>query len=69
MVAYSIVAGTRLPAPAGGRTVRFHGTDYRLSREGGRILVAWEREGHTCVLSAPAQVGGDALLRLAWWEA
>jgi hypothetical protein len=67
--AYTIVAGTRLPVPAGARIVRRGGVAYRVARTGGRVLVAWERQGHTCVLSAPAAVGRDALLRLAWWRA
>ena len=45
------------------------GTDYHVARTGGRVVVAWEVKGHTCVLSAPASVGADALLRLAWWRA
>ncbi|MGZ4268889.1 MAG: hypothetical protein ACXVFN_01525 [Solirubrobacteraceae bacterium] len=65
--AYTIVAGSRVPVPDGARTVRRGGTDYRIARSGDRVLVTWVRSGHTCVLSAPAAVGSDALLRLAWW--
>jgi hypothetical protein len=68
-VAYTIVAGTRLPGLDGARVVRDHGVDYRVARAGGRVVVAWEVKGHTCVLSAPASVGADALLPLAWWQA
>jgi hypothetical protein len=49
--------------------VRRGGVDYRVARAGARVLVTWERQGDTCVLSAPAKVGGDALLHLAWWRA
>ena len=68
-VAYTIVAGTRIPGLAGGRVVRHRGTEYHVARTGGRVVVAWELKGHTCVLSAPASVGADALLPLAWWRA
>lgn len=68
-VAYTIVPGTHLPGLDGARVVRDRGVDYRVARTGGRVVVAWEVKGHTCVLSAPASVGADALLPLAWWEA
>ena len=68
-VAYTIVPGTGLPGLDGARVVRDHGVDYRVARAGGRVVVAWEVKGHTCVLSAPAAVGADALLPLAWWRA
>lgn len=69
MAAYTIVAGTRLATPAGTRTVPFEGTDYRVVDTEGRIVVTWERDGHTCVLSGAASVGRRMLLRLAWWRA
>lgn len=68
-VAYTIVAGTRIPGVAGARVVRDRGVDYSVARTGGRVVVAWELKGHTCVLSAPASVGEDTLLGLAWWPA
>jgi hypothetical protein len=69
MAAYTIVAGTRLAQAPGARTVRFAGTDYRVADSGGRTVVTWERDGHTCVLSGPTSVGRQALLSLAWWRA
>jgi hypothetical protein len=65
--AYTIVPGTGL-ALSGARTVTRGGTDYRVARVGGRTIVTWEVQGHTCVISAPSKVGDQALLRLAWWQ-
>jgi hypothetical protein len=34
----------------------------------GRRVVTWERNGHTCVLSAPLAVPEQKLLDLAAWQ-
>jgi hypothetical protein len=34
----------------------------------GRRVVTWERDGHTCVLSAPLAVPEQKLLDLAAWK-
>lgn len=69
MAAYTIVDGTDLAVPPNSRTVPFEGTDYRVSENGDRTVVTWERAGHTCVLSGASSVGRQKLLRLAWWRA
>jgi len=66
--AYTIVAGDALDAPAGADVVRRGPVDYRVLRDDGRTIVTWERDGHTCVLSAPAQVPADKLVELAAWQ-
>lgn len=67
-IAYTIVRGTQLPGVQGARLVRWRGRNYRVARAGDRLVVFWELRGNTCVLSAPAGVGADALLRLAWYR-
>ena len=67
-IAYTIVRGTRLPGVQGARLVRWRGKDYRVARTSDRLVVFWELRGNTCVLSAPARVGSNALLRLAWYR-
>ncbi len=67
-IAYTIVAGEELPPVTGARTVRHAGTLLASSTSGGRLVVTWLREGHTCVLSAGRDVPPGALLRLAGWS-
>lgn len=67
-IAYTIVAGQALPPVTAVRTVRHAGTLLASSSTGGRLVVTWLREGHTCVLSAGRDVPLDALLRLAGWS-
>jgi hypothetical protein len=67
-VAYTIVAGLALPSSAGAwRTVRDHTLLQALSI-GSRLVVTWQRRGHTCVLSAE-NVPIGTLLALAAWRA
>jgi hypothetical protein len=67
--AYTILSGEPIDVPrdAPRRTVN----DIRLAvlRADGRKIVVWEREGHTCVMSAPGTVNERALLALAAWDA
>jgi hypothetical protein len=56
-VAYTIVDGSPLDG-TGGR-------DYV---DDGRRVVTFERNGHTCVVSAPLAVNRDVLLKLAAWD-
>jgi len=59
-VAYTIVDGKPLK-----------GTDpdeVRTLRDGGRNVIVWERDGHTCILSAPGSVPADRLAALTSWE-
>jgi hypothetical protein len=67
--AYTILGGEPIDVPqdAPRRTVN----DVRLAlmRADGRRIVAWERDGHSCVMSAPGTVDEQALLALAAWDA
>ena len=66
-VAYSIVDGAVLrEPPTGTRTV--NGYVLRTLSSGGRTVVTWRRDGHTCVLSA-SRVAAGQLQRLAGWRA
>ncbi len=67
VVTYSIVAGDALDVPGGAEQVDRDGVAYRLTTEGPRRIVSWERDGHTCVLSAPRTVPDATLLELASW--
>jgi hypothetical protein len=64
---YSIVAGPALAAPAG-REHRVRGRVYRVLTVHGDRVVTWERDGHTCVLRAPAEVPASRLVQLAAWH-
>lgn len=65
-VAYTIVGGEALDVPEGEVTT-VEGKTFTVLEEDGRTVVAWERGGQTCVLSA-AGVGADELLELAGWK-
>ncbi|HST56440.1 MAG TPA: hypothetical protein VLJ42_11195 [Solirubrobacteraceae bacterium] len=61
-IGYSIVSGSPLPAP-GGRVWNWSGVRYHLLNVAGTPVVAWERQGHTCILAGA--VSAHTLLRLA----
>jgi hypothetical protein len=66
-IAYTIVGAPALKTPSAQATT-LKGVDLRTFMNDGRTVVTWQRDGHTCVLSAkgvPAQV----LQHLAAWEA
>lgn len=63
-VGYAIIAGSPAPQVWGGRLVWRGGVAYRLTREDGAQVVAWDRHGHLCVIGGHG-VSGSALLRLA----
>jgi hypothetical protein len=67
--AYTIVAGDPLDRPEGARRLTVRGTTFDLLRRGTENVVVWERNGHTCVMSAPARVSEERLLDLAAWDA
>jgi hypothetical protein len=56
-IAYTIVDGAALDGTGGGDYV-----------DDGRRVVTFERNGHTCVVSAPLAVDRDVLLKLARWH-
>jgi hypothetical protein len=64
-IGYAIASG---PAPAahGGRLVRHWGVSYRVLGDGGATVVAWQRDGHLCVVSGRG-VSARTLLSLASW--
>lgn len=66
-LAYSIFAGRPISA-SGGSTVVRNGVPLRLIDHGGRTIVTWLRQGHTCVLSASG-VRTASLTQLASWTA
>lgn len=65
-VAYTILSAPPLRQPAA-VIVRSHGRSFRALLLGGRMVVTWRREGHTCVLSGRG-VPVSMLARLAAWE-
>jgi hypothetical protein len=65
-VAYTILSAPPLRQPAA-VIVRSHGRSFRALLLGGRMVVTWRRDGHTCVLSGRG-VPVSMLARLAAWE-
>jgi len=44
------------------------GQTYYVTNLDGNRVVVWYRDGHTCVMSAPAKVSEEKLLDLAAWD-
>jgi hypothetical protein len=68
-LAYTVLAGAAIEPPDSARTMRIRGTDFHVMKRGSQRIVVWERNGHTCVMSAPAAVPQARLLDLAAWDA
>jgi anti-sigma factor RsiW len=66
-IGYTIVSGHALSQPSNARLTRLGGVDYRIFRHDDRTVVTWERDGHTCVLSAKG-VPAAGLVALANWR-
>jgi hypothetical protein len=66
-LAYTIVSGDGIRAPAGSHLTRLNGVNLHSFESGGRRVVTWWRDGRTCVLST-ADVGEHQLLTLASWK-
>ena len=66
-IAYTIVSGDALDPPPGARSTTRGGVEFRTFRDGDRAAVTWERDGHTCVLSARG-VRSAELVTLADWR-
>jgi hypothetical protein len=66
-IAYTIVAGGALSPAAGAHTAVRAGTILTTSTTGGRQVVTWLRQGHTCVLSGRG-VPVAAMAQLAAWR-
>jgi anti-sigma factor RsiW len=67
LIAYTIVAAPALGQPAV-RVSRLGDTELRTLSVGGRLVVTWRRDGHTCVLSGVGVPVAD-LQQLAAWKA
>lgn len=65
MIAYTIVAGPALAEPSGATLSTRHGVQLRSIVLGGRRVVTWRRDGHTCILSGPRVVPDSVLRGLA----
>ncbi|MGI8802714.1 MAG: hypothetical protein ACR2KV_11165 [Solirubrobacteraceae bacterium] len=66
-VDYTIVGGSPLREPAAASAQISHGTRFLGLSAGGRTIVTWRRDGHTCVVSATG-VPLPTLLRLSEWR-
>jgi hypothetical protein len=66
-IAYTIVAGEKLPWPEGAAKRRYEGVELRSFAQAGRTAVTWRRQGHTCMLSG-AGVPAATLVELAAWK-
>jgi hypothetical protein len=66
--AYTILGGDKIDAPSGAYEKDMNGVKLFITTDKGRRIVTWTRDGHTCVLSAPASVPEPKLLQLAAWK-
>jgi hypothetical protein len=66
-IAYTIVSGEGIRAPAGSHPARVSGVNIHSFKAGERRVVTWWRDGKTCVLSGSG-VGERTLLTLASWK-
>ncbi len=63
-IGYAIIAGSPAPSVGGGKLSWRGGVAYRLTSEDGAQVVAWDRNGHLCVIAGRG-ISSSALLRLA----
>ena len=68
VAAYTIVAGDALDVPSGTRAVNAKGVTFHIARTARAQVVTWERDGHTCVMTAPRSVPTAKLVQLAAWN-
>ena len=66
--AYTILGGDAVDPPSGAHKVNHNGTDIWVTTHDGRRVVVWQRDGHTCVMSAPLKIPEQKLLDLASWK-
>jgi hypothetical protein len=66
--AYTILGGDAIDPPSGAGKRTDKGVQLFVVEDKGRRVVTWERNGHTCVLSAPMTVPEQKLLDLAAWN-
>jgi hypothetical protein len=66
--AYTILGGDAIDPPSDAAKRTDKGVQLFVVEDKGRRVVTWERNGHTCVLSAPLAVPEQKLLDLAAWH-
>jgi hypothetical protein len=66
--AYTILGGDAIDPPSDAAKRTDKGVQLYVVEDKGRRVVTWERNGHTCVLSAPLAVPEQKLLDLAAWQ-
>ena len=66
--AYTILGGDAIDPPSDATKRTDNGVELYVVEDKGRRVVTWERNGHTCVLSAPLAVPEQKLLDLAAWQ-
>jgi hypothetical protein len=66
--AYTILGGDAVDPPSDATKRTDKGVQLFVVEDKGRRVVTWERNGHTCVLSAPMTVPEQKLLDLAAWQ-
>jgi hypothetical protein len=66
--AYTILGGDAVDPPSDAAKRTDKGVELFVVTDNGRRVVTWERNGHTCVLSAPLSVPEQKLLDLAAWH-
>lgn len=66
--AYTILGGDAIDPPSDAAKRTDKGVQLYVVEDKGRRVVTWERDGHTCVLSAPLAVPEQKLLDLAAWK-
>jgi hypothetical protein len=66
--AYTIIGGDAVDPPSDAAKRTDKGVDLYVVEDNGLRVVTWERNGHTCVLSAPVAVPERKLLDLAAWQ-
>ena len=66
--AYTILGGDAIDPPSDATKRTDNGVPLFVVQKDGRRIVTWERDGHTCVLSAPVTVPEQKLLDLAAWQ-
>lgn len=67
-IAYTILSGVPVAAPAGSRVVRRNGVEIALVRDGDHTIAVFERDGRTCVLAGHVE-RVSTMVKLAAWTA
>jgi hypothetical protein len=67
-IGYTIVDGNSLAWPKNAAKTIRKGTDVRSFGSGGRVVVTWRRDGHSCVMSGGPGVSRAELVALAAWR-